>query len=431
MNLKSNRELSEDKSSILTNPKNNPFTSLYPTLSKSDLLAEREAAWALSLSEALSVRHIDIYSKCFESYKEVLNLSPEKIRNIGLVKNKATFEGKDALLQKLAQVQKICKELHIKTTTILDPEYPLGLRHTYLPPTVIYYRGELAGYFPHKDTSYLAIVGTRKCDKFGEEVTFKIAEDFCTLGGHIISGLALGIDTLAHKGACSGFEKNINNQSGFNAPTTAVLGCGVDQIYPFGNRKLYHKILDLGGAILSEYIPGTLPNPYYFPARNRIIAGLSEAVLVTQAPQKSGALITVNFALEQGRGVFAYDFQEERTGKISERNAGNYQLISDGAIPITGISDIFDHQFGFLRTKYQSNVLKKEHITEPHTDTSTHSSSPNLTNVCKAISISPKTLAEISYILKLDHKAISQVIMEGILAGSIKELPGKKYYSTR
>ena len=170
----------------------------------------------------------------------------------------------------------------------------------------------------------IAIIGCRECTRYGAENAYKFGYELAKENICVISGFAKGIDTYSHKGAVSAKGKTI-----------AVLGCGLDIVYPPENMELYKQILIQGGAIISEYPLGSKPEKYHFPERNRIISGLSSGVLVIEAKKKSGTMITVDFALEQGREVYAVP------GNISSENSyGTNELIKEGAIPVTSINDM-------------------------------------------------------------------------------------------
>lgn len=168
--------------------------------------------------------------------------------------------------------------------------FPKKLREIPSPPYALYVKGEL----PKEDRKSVAIVGARRCTTYGEKYALEYGEKLARCGVHIISGLARGIDGLGQRGALMG-----------GGQTFSVLGCGVDICYPKEHLGLYHDILEKGGGILSEFVPGTSPLPQNFPKRNRIISGLSDVVLVMEAREKSGSLITADMALEQGRDVYA------------------------------------------------------------------------------------------------------------------------------
>jgi len=182
----------------------------------------------------------------------------------------------------------IIKLLTINLISRLDSAYPQSLKNIFDPPETLYVIGDI------KFSKAVSVVGTRQLSKRGQENTEIICKELVNRGFTIISGLALGIDAVAHWTAIKNGGK-----------TVAVLGAGVDIIYPPQNRELYFKIIESGGAIISEIPPGKLSPHSYFPARNRIISGLSEAIIVTEAQIKSGALITARLAIDQGRDVYA------------------------------------------------------------------------------------------------------------------------------
>ena len=200
-----------------------------------------------------------------------------------------------------------------------DDDYPLLLRNTFNPPCVLYYRGTL----PIHDKQ-IAIVGSRKATAYGKNVAGMLAAALAAAQVGIVSGAARGIDTAAHLGAL---------EQGY---TVAVLGSGVDVAYPPENAKLLHSIAEKG-VVFSEYAPGVLAHPGHFPARNRIINGLARGVIVVEAAEKSGALITADFALEEGRDVFAVP------GSIfAGSSKGTNWLIKQGAKLVDSVVDILE-----------------------------------------------------------------------------------------
>ena len=205
--------------------------------------------------------------------------------------------------------------------TLLDDNYPEQLRNLTDPPLALYIKGDLLPI----DRNALAMVGTRKATTYGRDVAGRLAQDLARQEVSVVSGLAYGVDAAAHRGALKAGGR-----------TVAVLGCGVDVVYPADHRKLAQEISQQG-ALISEYPMGTLPEGRNFPRRNRIISGLSLGVLVVQAPLASGAIITANIAAEQGREVFAVP------GNILDPvSAGCHRLIQDGAKLVTSAGDILD-----------------------------------------------------------------------------------------
>lgn len=200
-----------------------------------------------------------------------------------------------------------------------DPGYPRLLREIPDAPPVLYVRGELRP----EDEWAVAVVGTRKASTYGQEVTRRLVTDLVRAGITIVSGLARGIDAVAHRAALEAGGRTI-----------AVLGCGIDRVYPPEHRDLARRIAERG-ALVTEYPVGTQPEPGNFPPRNRIISGLSLGVLVTEAGQDSGALITADYAAEQGRDVFAVPGSILAAG-----SRGTNRLIQDGAKPVLEAADI-------------------------------------------------------------------------------------------
>lgn len=217
------------------------------------------------------------------------------------------------------------KKSNIQVLTLWDKDYPKLLKQIPDPPPILYYKGNIEKI----SNKSLAIVGTRKPTLYGREVTEHFAKQLASQRFNIVSGLARGVDAIAHKSTL--------DHKGF---TVAVLGGGLNRIYPLENKTLSEKVSS-NGLLLSEFPPDFPPNPGTFPARNRIISGLSLGVLITEAAEDSGSLITADCALEQNREVFAVP------GPVfSKLSAGTAKLIKQGAKLVTGVSDILD-ELGF------------------------------------------------------------------------------------
>jgi DNA processing protein len=228
----------------------------------------------------------------------------------------------------------------IREISIEDKNYPKLLKKIKDAPKVLYYLGEIK----NKENCF-AIVGTRRCSNYGKEIAYQIASDLAEAGLTIVSGFAPGIDTMAHKAAIEKGKRTI-----------AILGTGLDEksIYPKSNLKLIDKILEYGGALISEFPPGTPGAKYTFPQRNRIISGLSLGVLVVEARMKSGALITASYAKEQGRKVFAIP------GSIfSQTSKGCHLLIKNGAKLVENAKDILE-ELGIRKLEVREKEIKGE-----------------------------------------------------------------------
>lgn len=201
-------------------------------------------------------------------------------------------------------------------------DFPEKLRDIPSPPEGLFYLGPI----PTDISPAVAIVGTRRPTPYGQQVTLEFSRELARTGIAIVSGLALGVDGLAHRACLEAGGRTI-----------AVLGCGLDQIYPTTHRELAKQILSSGGSIVSEYEAGTPALPHNFIARNRLVSGLADAVLITEAAAKSGTLHTANFALEQGKTVMAVP------GNItSPMSAATNQLIKTGAAPVTSVDDVLN-----------------------------------------------------------------------------------------
>lgn len=209
------------------------------------------------------------------------------------------------------------KKHKVRMITIFDDYYPPQLRYIYDSPVVLFALGNIE----LLKQPAIAIVGARECSSYGKITAKNIASQIASENVNVISGLAIGIDRFAHIGA--------------DGKTIAVLGSGLDIIYPQNNTKLAKEILQKGGLLISEYSLGVRPEKMHFPSRNRIISGIANAVIVIEAKERSGSLITAEFALEQGKDVYAVP------GNITSKySIGTNNLIKEGAIPYTCIKDI-------------------------------------------------------------------------------------------
>ena len=208
----------------------------------------------------------------------------------------------------------------IRRVSWRDITYPPLLREIFDPPVLLFYRGAL----PNPEKPLVAVVGTRKPSPAATARAFTLGKELGEAGIPVVSGLALGIDAMAHRGNIEG-----------GSPTVAVLGSGPDQLYPSSKRALARRILETGGVILSEYPPGTGQKKWNFPVRNRIISALARGTVIVEAPEKSGALITARYALEQGRDLWV-----DTGGVSSPKGRGTARLAEEGAGIISSAHDI-------------------------------------------------------------------------------------------
>ena len=233
-----------------------------------------------------------------------------------------------------AREEAAAEELEASVLTRFDPGYPPALLDLALPPPVLYHQGPLPPALGGPEGPAVAMVGTRKADSEGREIAELFARSLADAGVAVVSGFARGIDAAAHKGAVA---------SG-RGPTVAVLGCGLGVGYPRGHRRLRERIRETGGVLVSEWRCGTLPRPWRFPIRNRVIAALAQITLVVQAAPRSGSLITARHAMELGRDVWAVP------GRIFDEKAlGTNALIRDGACPAIHPRDLLEALRGVPR----------------------------------------------------------------------------------
>lgn len=239
-------------------------------------------------------------------------------------------------LEQAQEVVDCCENLGYQILTLEEEAYPKRLKEIYNPPAVLYVKGCLP---PIDRQLCIAMVGTRNATPEGIKTAFHLSAGLSKAGVTVVSGGALGIDSASHRGVL---------QSG--GKTVCVLGCGINYNYLMTNAQLRKQIAD-NGAVISEYPPNTSPQKQFFPMRNRIISGLSQGTLVVEAGEKSGALITADFALEQNRDVFAVP------GSITHAACfGTNYLIKQGAIPVTGYADVLAEYEGVDGTQSSSNV---------------------------------------------------------------------------
>jgi DNA processing protein len=272
----------------------------------------------------------------------------------------------------------------IKKISIENGNYPKRLKEIKDPPKILYCLGEIKN-----EEDCFAIVGARKCTNYGKEIAYRIASDLAEAGLTIVSGFAPGIDTMAHRAAIERGKRTI-----------AVLGTGIDEksIYPKSNLKLIDKILENGGAIISEFEPGTHGTKYTFPQRNRIISGLSLGVLVVEARIQSGALITANYAKEQGRKVFAVP------GSIfSQASRGCHFLIKNGAKLVESAEDIL-MELGIRKKEVGKKEIKGETPEENLILEVLKEGALDVEKIIEKTKLSPSKVASILSILEIEGK---------------------------
>lgn len=284
---------------------------------------------------------------------------------------------------------------------IHDPAYPAGLKEIPDAPLVLVARGVPLP----EDKFSIAIVGSRRATPYGLALARRFARDLAARGLTVVSGGARGVDTQAHLGALDGEGR-----------TVAYLGCGVDVSYPAENRKLFQQIADGSGVLLSEFALGTRPEPWRFPARNRLISGSSLGVLVVESPIDSGSMITAREAADQGRDVFAIP------GAIdSGRNAGCHKLIQDGAKLVETVDDILS-ELGVLTLR--APELK---IAAPQVAPAVANLPPDQRTVLDLLALQPKQAQALIAESGLNAPQISTILTMLEMKGLAKRVPGNAF----
>jgi len=276
----------------------------------------------------------------WEAVKKVENLKPyTHISNADkrAIASSTKDEKLDYIIHKIDEYKMDC-------TTFLDKDFPSILNHIYNPPAILFMRGNRA--LLDKRLNRIALVGARRCSLYGRNVARMLGKELGKYSTIIVSGGARGIDTHGHEGLLASLGYGI-----------VVMGCGLDIVYPRENTKLFDRILQNNGLLLSEYPPGTPPSAKHFPARNRIISGLSRGVIVVEAKASSGSLITADMAVSEGRDVFVVP-----CNLLDHTADGNKFLMRNGAFVLTGYEDIVKEYHLTLRDMYST----KEKLSPPN-----------------------------------------------------------------
>lgn len=332
---------------------------------------------------------------------ELMTVSGVSDRIAGAIKS---CRVSDSIKKELALAQK----LGCRIITCSDPEYPPLLLHIPDPPPYIYLKGRL-----HDTDKSVAIVGSRHASSYGLTMARRLSQDLSARGLPIVSGMARGVDSAAHQGAISA-----------NGKTYAVLGSGLGVIYPPENRKLHDEIIE-NGAVISEFPIMEAPNSYNFPARNRIISGMSLGTIVVEATQKSGSLITARLAGEQNREVFAVP------GSInSAKSIGAHNLLKQGAKLVACAEDVLEEFYQFSSVAAEDTSARQENLPR-EAPGSPKKMPPDLTTeevmVYKALDAYPVHIDELSRETGLHVGKLSIILLNLELKGMVSQSPGKYF----
>jgi DNA processing protein len=395
------------------------FPPLPPAAVAPPAIEETSLAWlALTLTEGLGPMRIWRAVRAVGSAEAVLRLPLTQLEGLRLpavaAQSIASGRSRAAAEKEWEQVQQAGCTLVCPT----DENYPERLLEIFDPPSMLWVRGHA----PLLREPGIAVVGTRHPTPYGSGMAQMLARDLATHGLVILSGMARGVDTAAHKGA---LEARCGNVSG---RTVAVWGTGIDVIYPKENKRLAEDILAAGGALLSEYPMGTFPAPQNFPIRNRILSGMSVGVLVIEASENSGTRITARCALEQNREVFAVP------GNVTSKNSwGPNTLIKQGAKLVATWEDVWEELPTQIRVAVEDRMGAASFAAPEASLFSTPDLPGDQALVYAALTPDqPRQLDELVDELdgKLGSPEIFTALFELELAGRVRAMPGKNYVKT-
>jgi len=333
----------------------------------------------------------------FSSPEKVFSAGINELLDAGIKKDLAyRIENKEFKIDPEEELKKIEKN-GVRILTYQDKEYPQLLKNIDCPPVLLYVKGAV---IPNNQL-LISIVGSRNPSHYGLRIAESISFRLSKIGIGIISGIARGIDTAAHKGALKA-----------NGYTIAVLGTGIDVAYPIRNKDLFNKIIEKDGTIISEFPMGTPPEPKNFPIRNRIISGLGRGVLVVEATRKSGSLITASFALNQGREVFAIPGSIE-----SLKSKGTHFLIKQGAKLVEDVDDIVE-EFGIEIEKVEKDKVESDAFFDLRSEEK---------KIYDLLSEYPIHIDEIVRVTGMDTAEVLSSLLKMELKGIVAQIPGKMF----
>lgn len=363
--------------------------------------------WLSSLEKVSPISRLKLLNY-FKDPRNIWNASEDELRKLQLLTENAINQliNPKYKTEVLKHLKAIDKE-RIELITIEDKEYPYYLKNIYDPPVVLYVKGKL---IQHEKS--ISIVGSRKATSYGLEAGEELAYQLSMIGTTITSGMARGIDSSAHKGALRAKGRTI-----------AVLGCGHDIVYPPENRRLMEDIID-SGAVISEYLPGTSPMPRNFPARNRVISGISLGVVIVEAAENSGSLITANFALEQGREVFALP------GNINRINSkGTNKLIKEGAKLTVCIEDILEELeiYGIANNEEMSSTNEEKIAGRVPEQSNYRGLDSEERRIVECLKYEPTHVECLVNMTGYNIKYINSILTILELKGIIEQMPGKVF----
>ena len=363
----------------------------------------------LNTIEEFGFKKLENLLKVFADTSRILNAKKSELLAIGGINETLAEKIVNLDKEKLSKELRLMEREGVSAISIFDDEYPDNLKNIYSPPIILYVKGEIKP----EDADAVAIVGTRRPSYYGVSICEKLASQLASKGITVISGLARGIDTIAHKGAIK------------EGRTIAVLGSGLNYMYPPENKKLAREICQRG-AVISEFPMNMFPNKINFPRRNRVISGLSLGAVVVEAAEKSGSLITANFALEQNREIFAVPGQA-----ASKTSAGSNSLIKQGAKLVENADDIISEIENRLRymnvaaPEERANLVKQKNDKVKIADSAILSEDEK--KIKKSLSYEPIYIDELAKKNDMNITKTGSLLLSLELKRLIRELPGKNF----
>lgn len=366
-----------------------------------------EKIYAIWLSETFGAgsRISSMLCEYYSSFEEIYKADLGEISLIEGISEKHIEKLRNKNLKRAEEIMEECSALNIDILTIYDDKYPETLRNISDPPVLLYVKGR----FPVMEKiPAIGIVGSRKPSIYGAKMAEKIAEGLGNRGFIIVSGMARGIDTCAHKGAIKA-----------ETLTIAVLGCGVDVLYPPENGGI-KDLIEQNGAVISEFAPGTSPLPTHFPVRNRIVSGMSQSVLVVEGKASSGSTITANLAKDQGKEVFCLP------GNVDNPlSSSSHKLIRDGARLVTCADDIIMDLGYMLVEENPENSMENN---QERMNLIFGKLTADQRKIAEVLdSNTPMHIDEICFKSGVEIAVANQCLFMLELSGTVKQMPGKQY----
>jgi len=354
----------------------------------------------LNTVETLGFKKLEKLLDVFKGTSRILKAKKSELVTVDGIDNNLAEKIANLDKKQISKELRIMSKNNVRAVSIFDDGYPENLKTIYSPPILLYVKGEIRP----EDSDAVAIVGTRQPSHYGMSTCERLAYQLASMGITVISGLARGIDTMAHRGAVK------------SGRTIAVLGSGLNYIYPSENKRLAEEICE-GGALVSEFPMDTPPYRFNFPRRNRVICGLSLGVVVVEASGKSGSLITANFALEENRELFAVPGQAD-----SAKSKGSNNLIKQGAKLVEDVDDIIAEIENHLKYK---DIRQRE---KPKTvSISASALTEDEKRIKNFLSYEPLYIDELAKKCNMNAGKISTLLLNLELKNVIKELPGKNF----